>query len=211
MRRCNASTIALAHAPSAPVVLGRIDLHRVLAHDRFEKAAAVLGAEPHRHVHGEAGFLVPLGMDLAPQTVEVAPRAELTASSLAAIRARSGEPGLLGLGARRLFGRCDPSDGPGDERRRCGVPRATGVMLAAIDIAANRAKNPVKAWERLRSVLRDGRILLGPKADGTSSRASHCCRSRSPKTATPSRSGSGTAAYTVRVAGAGFEPATFGL
>jgi hypothetical protein len=41
-------------------------------------------------------------------------------------------------------------------------------MVAATDIATNCMNDPVRArgWEGLRGVLRDGRIVLEPQADG---------------------------------------------
>ncbi len=47
------------------------------------------------------------------------------------------------------------------------LPSPEAIMVAATDIATNSTRDPVEARERLRSVLRDGRIVLQPQADGT--------------------------------------------
>ena len=47
------------------------------------------------------------------------------------------------------------------------LPSPESIMVAATDLATNCKKDPVRARERLRGVLRDGRIVLDPQPDGT--------------------------------------------
>ncbi len=47
------------------------------------------------------------------------------------------------------------------------LPSPEAMMVAATDIATNCTKDPVGTRERLRGVLRDGRVVLLPQPDGT--------------------------------------------